>query len=203
MGYSTDFFGQISLSRNLTDVERSYINKFSDTRKVKRDVNKLMVCFNGEHGYPGVDKNSDPFLIYGNEGEYFVGDEKSCITDRNLPPGHLPYVGRIFEEHKVRNEKMIKIIENGECQPSMYCQWIIEKYDGNDFLIWDGGEKFYCYVEWLKYLINHFFSKWGVILNGNIEWVGEEKDDRGLIVVKDNVVKEKIAKIVYDEDDDE
>ena len=64
-------------------------------------------------------------------------------------------------------------------------------------LEWDGGEKFYYYIEWLKYLIDKFFQPWGVILNGEIEWTGEDRDDLGKIVVKDNVVNGKQGKIVY------
>jgi hypothetical protein len=37
-------------------------------------------------------------------------------------------------------------------------------------------------------LINHFFSKWGVILNGKVQYQGEENGDVGIIVVKNNEV---------------
>jgi len=64
--------------------------------------------------------------------------------------------------------------------------------------MWDGGEKFYNYVEWLKYLINHFFEKWGVKLNGEVYWKGEDGEDMGKIVVKDNWVIVKYARVTYD-----
>ena len=63
---------------------------------------------------------------------------------------------------------------------------------------WDGGEKFYNYVEWLEYLIQHFFDKWGVKLNGEITWEGEDSGDMGKIVVVDNVVTVKVARITYE-----
>jgi len=193
MGYSTDFFGSITLSRELTDVEENYINKFSETRRMKRDVNKLMDVYKGEFGYPGVDKNSEPALIYGNDGGYFVYDDENdgTVIDHNLPPGHLSYEGINWRE---RQEKQDKLILEGKCQPGLWCNWAIEENE----LIWDGGEKFYDYVEWLKYLINHFFSKWDVLLNGEIEWQGEEKDDFGKIVVTDNVIKVLTGKKVYE-----
>jgi hypothetical protein len=41
----------------------------------------------------------------------------------------------------------------------------------------------------LQYLIQHFFEPWGIKLNGEIEWVGEDSSDRGKIVVVDNNVE--------------
>jgi hypothetical protein len=54
---------------------------------------------------------------------------------------------------------------------------------------WDGNEKFYHYIEWLQYLIQHFFEKWGIKLNGEVEWQGEDSSDFGKIIVTDNVVE--------------
>lgn len=71
-----------------------------------------------------------------------------------------------------------------EGMPGTYCQWITNGFS----LEWDGNEKFYDYVEWLEYLIEHYFSKWGVKLNGIVKYQGEEIGDVGRIEVKDNVV---------------
>lgn len=68
--------------------------------------------------------------------------------------------------------------------PGIWCQWTIE----NGVLEWDEGEKFYNYVEWLKYLIDNFFEKWGIKLNGTIKWKGENMNDIGKIVVENNKV---------------
>ena len=101
----------------------------------------------------------------------------------------------VYKENKKR-------IEQGSCQPGLWCQWEVSNKASNkqQVLAWDGGEKFYNYTEWLKYLINHFFSKWGVMLNGSIEWEGEESSDKGIIVVEDNQVKIGTAKITYEFD---
>lgn len=73
--------------------------------------------------------------------------------------------------------------------PGFWCQWVpTEDAKG---LEWDGGEKFYEYVEWLEYLIEHFVEPWGLKLNGEIEWRGEEWDDKGTIVVVNNEVTTK------------
>jgi hypothetical protein len=52
MGYSTDFYGALKLSRPATEKEKKYINTFSGTRRMKRDVNKLMELYKGQHGLP-------------------------------------------------------------------------------------------------------------------------------------------------------
>lgn len=100
----------------------------------------------------------------GDNGAYFVGDmepvsnEDKSILDCNLPPTEMP---------------------------GLYCQWII---DSNGELRWDGDEYFYEYEFWLEYLIHHFFAPEGYVLNGEILYEGEERDDFGTIIVKNNVV---------------
>ncbi len=73
--------------------------------------------------------------------------------------------------------------------PGLYCQWIASE-DGN-FIEWDGGEKFYDYIEWLQWLVVNFFQPKGYVLNGSIEWEGEDNKDVGTIVVKDNIVSKQ------------
>ena len=71
-------------------------------------------------------------------------------------------------------------------QPGLWCQWVPS--DDGTTLAWDEGEKFYNYIEWLQYLIGHFIKPWGRILSGEVYWQGEESDDFGKIVVRDNEV---------------
>lgn len=71
-------------------------------------------------------------------------------------------------------------------QPGLWCQWVIN--DAEE-LVWDENEKFYNYVEWLEYLIEHFFAPLGYVLEGTVFYDGEDSDDFGKIVVTDNVVK--------------
>lgn len=69
--------------------------------------------------------------------------------------------------------------------PGLWCQWVMED---DTTLVWDGGEKFYDYVEWLEYLIKHFFAPSGYALDGDISWQGEDPGDFGVIHVNNNLV---------------
>jgi hypothetical protein len=81
--------------------------------------------------------------------------------------------------------------------PGIWCDWIPNK---NGRLIeWNGGEKFYDYVEWLEYLIAEFFIPKGYILNGEVHYQGEEEGYLGFIDIKDNKVSVRKGKIVYTE----
>lgn len=162
MGYTTEFDGAIHFNKPVTEELKNYINKFSSTRRMKRDNDKIKqlypnwmeLCFNGELG------------LY---GEYFVAEDKfndESIIDYNVP---CP-------------------------QPGLWCQWII---NDKDELVWDEGEKFYHYVDWLDYLISHFFRPSGYILNGVIEYQGEDPSDFGRIVVTDNNVELKSGEVIY------
>lgn len=78
--------------------------------------------------------------------------------------------------------------------PGYWCQWVINE---NNQLVWDGNEKFYNYVEWLEHLIEHYFEPNDYILNGEVEYQGEDYGDFGCIVVNDNKVLLKYGERVY------
>ena len=201
MGYTTDFSGTLELSRAATTKETDYINKFCETRRMKRDVNKLMKMYDGKYGHP-TPKTNTPEGIYGIDGEYFVKDDgimgqedDGSIIDFNCTPGQVTYDDPNYSDFNQRWQENEKRIMNGICSPGLWCQWML--YNDGTELGWDGGEKFYQYVPWLKYLIEHFFEPWGIKLNGEILWQGEETNDFGKIIVKDNIVTKKIGRIEY------
>lgn len=115
------------------------------------------------------------------------------------------FAGRLSFDKELTNEQTETINNFNEERheptvnqdyPGYWCQWAI--VDGH--LEWDGGEKFYDYVEWLQYLIKNYFDSWGVKLNGQIKWFGEENDDMGIIEVTDSKVKVLTADIRFVED---
>lgn len=92
-------------------------------------------------------------------------------------------------------------------QPSLWCHW--EASADGQFIGWDGGEKFYYSVEWMKYYIERLFGPGARayidahldnhpalkhftcdhVLNGTIMAQGEESDDRWDLIITDNVIE--------------
>lgn len=103
---------------------------------------------------------------FGVQGEFFVfgggdfgQDHEPNIIDFNNPPS---------------------------TQPSLWNQWTPTE-DGMG-IEWDNGEKFYNYTEWLVYLIHKVLAPNGYVLNGVVQWSGEETGDVGEIIVENNRV---------------
>ena len=158
MGYHTEFFGQFALDKPLEENHKKYLFKFSDSRRMKR--NEQIVSNFSDHLREAVN------LPVGKEGCYYVGstefagqDRDSSVVDFNQPPGN---------------------------QPGLWCQWIPNE-DGTA-IEWDGGEKFYNYVEWLSYIIDNFLIPWGYTINGKVSWEGEGRSDTGTIIVTNNKI---------------
>lgn len=167
MGYTTEFTGRFNLNKPLTEEHYNFLKQFNETRRMKRDASKTR-------------KRPDPIrkavgLAVGLEGGYFVGetgysgqDRGSDVIDGNSPP---------------------------EGQPGLWCKWMPS--EDRLGIEWDGVEKFYDYTEWLRYLIEHFLAPAGYVLEGEVEWQGEEPDDIGKIVVKNNEVTALEGTVVY------
>lgn len=86
-----------------------------------------------------------------------------------------------FSEERHEGEEATK-----QKMPGIWCDWVPTE-DG-EYLQWNESEKFYNYVEWLQWLVVNFFQPKGYTLNGQIEWEGEDNEDIGTIIVKDNMV---------------
>lgn len=166
MSHWPDFYGQFDLNRPLTPAHQTYLRAFNKTHRCKRDP--VFVA--------GL---SDPCreavgLPVGHDGEYYVGD---VIRNPN-------------EEYDVAQENYNT--PPGQ-QPGTCCKWV-PTYDGKA-IRWDGSVGFHHYIEWLKYLIQHFFIPWGYVLNGKVRWNSQccwHDDDsynEGIIEVTNNVVQ--------------
>jgi hypothetical protein len=75
--------------------------------------------------------------------------------------------------------------------PGFYCQWV-PTHD-RSAIQWDGGEKFYEYVEWLEFIIAKFLKPKGYVLNGSVSFRGENFRDAGTIICTNNVVQKVMA----------
>jgi hypothetical protein len=169
MGYHTDFDGEFKLDRPLAPEHKAFLEAFNKTRRMVRDASK-------------TEDREDPIrkaagLPVGTDGAYFVGEEG--------------FAGQNAGTDVLDNNRA------GGGQPGLWCQWVPNE-DGTA-IVWDTGEKFYEYSEWIAYLIEHFLEPWGYKLNGVVEWNGEEDEDVGRLHVKDNLVAAKQAEVVHPE----
>ena len=69
--------------------------------------------------------------------------------------------------------------------PRSYMQWVPTQ--SLDHIVYDGNEKFYEYVDWMKWLVNYLKSI-GITADGEIDWSGERAGDTGTIVVANSEV---------------
>jgi hypothetical protein len=179
MGYTTDFGGYVTVKfkdRKSRDEAVELINGLANTRRVKRDLSVVQ-----EH-------LPKPWHEYGKDGEFFFpteewpwwesfgqsNDDPSLVAGSSTPPG---------------------------TQPGVWLQWVAipsSESEKEMTIEWDGGEKFYNYTEWMKYIIKKIIAPRGGVANGDIEWFGEDRDDIGVIEVVDNKVRERFGRIVYD-----
>jgi len=196
MGYTTEFSGEFSITPTLKPEHLAYLKQFADTRRVRRDPVKAELL-------------PDPIRIaaglpIGLEGAYFVGNDSyrgqnddASVIDGNSPPG-IPSSSAFYAKNATWYNDWLKAKAAGlQCggQPGLWCQWV-PNGDGTA-LMWDEGEKFYEYEDWLRYLIEHFLAPWHYTVNGEVEWKGEDSSDIGLLVVKNNIVSVKLGSIVY------
>lgn len=81
--------------------------------------------------------------------------------------------------------------------PDSYCQWTLTK----DFsgIHWDGGEKFYDYVEWAQWIIDKILTPANIALYGEIEFFGEDSSDIGKLVIADGKVKSIEFAVIRDD----
>ena len=108
--------------------------------------------------------------------------------------GHFDVTPRLSEEHIGFLREFAE-----DCRsegPGGYCQWVPSK-DGSR-IEWDGNEKFYNYVEWMRHLLSAYLVPWGHTVNGMVEWIGDERGDMGLIEVRDNKMTVRSGRVVYD-----
>ena len=110
-------------------------------------------------------KRSDLPEQYGIDGEFYYEEDndisnKGKIVNYNTPPN---------------------------TQPGLWMQWEIQ--EDKQTIEWDGNEKFYDYIEWIKYIIDRILAPRGYVLNGEVEWQGEDREDIGTIQVENNKVK--------------
>lgn len=158
MGYTTDFTGSFKLSKPLTPEQVAYLRKFSETRRMARHAEICALR-------PDLDRLAVALPV-GDEGAYYTGstaDFGQDYNDASVADGNRPPSG----------------------QPCVWCKWT--PTDDGTGLEWDGAEKFYNYVAWANYLLDHFLSRWGIsYAASDVKYEGERRDDFGRLVIDAN-----------------
>lgn len=161
MGYDTWFRGGFNIWPELCPEHFAYLRKFSQIRHVKRNLKLLKNVSDPEREAVG--------LPIGEDGLFYVGGKSW------------------FEPGKDEDASIVNFNHTPSGAFSFYCCWT--PTEDRQQLVWDGSEKFYYYVEWLQFVIDNFFKPWGYVLNGSVDWHGEDFFDTGTIVLNNNQIE--------------
>src|SRR4051812_17179568 len=116
MGYTTDFYGELTLDKPLTVAHAAYLTAFSERRRMRLNVAVAATLPDPVREAAG--------LPLGADGAYYVGPD----DERRNPHYHDPMVADYNSP------------PSG--QPGLWCQWIPN--EAGTAIEWDGGEKFYA-----------------------------------------------------------
>lgn len=158
-----------------------YTTEFTGNVQIKPPLNEAEVKFiNKFCESRRMNRTGGPYFVEGN-GYAGQDDGPDKVLDHNSPP---------------------------EGQPGLWCKWEAST-DGTQ-IHWSGAEKFYDADKWMAYLIDHFlkpnciakdkldFLQANHVVNGEFVAQGEDSEDRWLLEVKNNAVKIKQGRVVYD-----
>lgn len=70
-----------------------------------------------------------------------------------------------------------------------YHAGLLEISEDREFLVPEEDESRHGFRLWLKLVIEHYLAPRGYVLEGEVTWEGEDRDDFGTIFVKDNQVE--------------
>jgi hypothetical protein len=142
-----------------TPEHAAYLRLFNETRRMRRDPEKAKLLPDPVRNAAGLTLGPEAGYFVGGEG-YHGQEDADSVLDHNRPPSG---------------------------QPGLWCNWTPNEH--GTAILWDGGEKFYSYLDWMEYLLQHFLIPWGYVLNGEVHWAGEEEEDRGIITIRHNQVE--------------
>lgn len=135
--------------------------------------------FNGSIEVTGIDENAEKLMEglartrrmkrklpdeYGVEGEFYVDGGGFCGQDRD--------------------DTVLDYNSPPSTQPGLWLPW---EYSAGKLEIPEQG-KHYEYIEWLVYLRDRIIVPAGGVMNGWVDWYGEERQDTGRLQVINNVI---------------
>lgn len=118
---------------------------------------------------------------------YTTRFEGLLLFDRDLTVREYKELLKIADYNEQDDGVLLDYTDAPETMPhGSYLQWQPNNYGTG--LEWNGGEKFYDYVHWLRWLIKHYFTPRNITLNGELRWQGEDISDVGILTVDNNKV---------------
>ena len=157
MGYTTYFKGEIVIDNRVDKNTKAFLDGLCSTRRMRRNPEILAKIL-------GIDY-LECLQKYGEDAKHYFEDSGNLgqsntedVINYNHPPAN---------------------------QPGLWCNWCLGEDERS--IVWNGGEKFYSYVEWMKYIVDELVDR-GYNLTGDINWEGEDECDTGTIMVRNNIV---------------
>lgn len=170
MGYTTEFYGEVTVDPPLNDAEVAYLVKFNESRRMKR--------------------GKGPYFV---EGTGYMGqDEDADVEEYNYPPDGQPGLWC----HWRPSSDGTKIAWDGGEKFYFAAEWM--EYIIGHFLKQaapDATRQFNRDAEAAGNPFDGF--TFDHMVNGVIEAQGEEPDDKWRLVVEDNEVRVTRAQVVW------
>ena len=107
------------------------------------------------------------------------------LTDKELIDYHNNW---LEPRHTIHDDEYTTGREDA---PSHWLKWNIYEEEGDHYLEWTGGEKFYNYYDWLQLIVEKFLEPKKIYLQGKITYSGEETDDAGLLTAHIQTTQQK------------
>ena len=172
------FTGKWNLDRPLAPAHYAYLKKYSSACHAQYDEKEIAKLRDPARNNVG--------LPVGFQGCYYVDEEFDVISPTYwlTPPG---------QDIKNTNGENQHLARNGLCVPSIWCEWEPSK-KGDAIVFNERSGEFDNFIEWIRYLIEHFFAVWKYKLNGDVQWQEISDDEKlplpvtGVIRIIDNKV---------------
>lgn len=122
--------------------------------------------------------------------EMLAATRRVARDTSKLPPGAWGHEGEFCPFYEGPTASVLDVNRSPACQPGLWLGWVPTS-DGRG-LEWDGSEKFYTYAKWLLWVVERFLKPRGYVVNGEVQWRGEDFDDMGVLSVENNHVTQRI-----------
>jgi hypothetical protein len=176
MGYTTDFYGGVSVTPPLNEAERAYLRKFAETRR--------------------MDRERGPYFVDGT-GDFGQGSDAD-IRNFNSPPEGQPGLWCQWvptdDGAAIEWDEGEKFYESDAWMAYIIDHFLKSGAEAQKQIL--RAERLNARVPELDQFAGFTFDH---VVNGVIEAQGEDPDDKWRLVVEDNNVRAQHAKIVWED----